>query len=98
MLLAIGSSSRLEGGEPRSAAVDSALWGLPPVEYRVLGRSSQPGAWHGHHEVATAPVPPPILSPRPVQPYAYGWFGASSHPHFHRHFVIRSVYTQWKIK
>ena len=57
-------------------------------------------------QVDAAPIPRPNAghqglgsnNGQPAQPYAYGWFGASSRQHWSRHFGYYRNYTQWSGK
>ncbi len=64
-----------------------------PVEYHVLPRAVKPHS----SEYAPASPKPQIMS-KPIQPYAYGWFGAKPQMHWHRQFGTRRSYTQWTLK
>jgi hypothetical protein len=62
-------------------------------EYRIL---KQPDS-----KQTAESVPQPaksLIMAKPVQPYAYGWFGPKSSMHWHRQFGNRRVHTQWTLK
>ena len=64
-----------------------------PHEYRTL---QSPDAKHSRENV---PLPPkPLMVSKPVQPYAYGWFGSKPSMHWHRQFGNRRIHTQWTLK
>ncbi len=72
------------------------MWGIPvPAEYRVLPRPIKP---HSRKYAPTTPTP--NLVAKPIEPYAYGWFGATqySHPQKAIHFGYRRAYTQWSYR
>ena len=86
---------------PRARALPMALhssprhfqapgWDFQPHQYLVLDRQGTKGVSH-----RSKPDNAPILQPRPVEPYAYGWFGAKMNRHPHRSFGFQHAYTQW---
>jgi hypothetical protein len=86
ILLAFSMGSALQAQSP-DASVQR------PVEYRLLPRAVKPHS----SEYAPASAAPNIVS-KPIQPYAYGWFGAKTQMHWHRQFGTRRAYTQWTLK
>lgn len=64
-----------------------------PVEYRIL---RQPDSKHSGETMPGSPKP--SIFAKPVQPYAYGWFGAKTSPHWSRQFGNRRAHTQWTLK
>lgn len=75
----------------RAQSPESMVQG--PVEYRVLPRAVKPHS--GEYAPATQK---PQMMTKPIQPYAYGWFGAKPQQHWHRQFGTRRSYTQWTLK
>jgi len=71
----------------------AGTWDAKPNQYLVLQRK------YGHQNKETAlPVLPPVLHQRPVQPYAYGWFGATMNRHPKRSFGFHKNHTQWSFE
>jgi hypothetical protein len=62
-------------------------------EYRILQQTD------ARHPPENMPqVAKPLVVAKPVQPYAYGWFGAKPSMHWHRQFGNRRTHTQWTLK
>ncbi len=71
----------------------AGTWDAKPNQYLVLQRK------YGHQNQETAlPILPPVLHQRPVQPYAYGWFGADMNRHPKRSFGFHKNHTQWSFE
>jgi hypothetical protein len=68
-------------------------WDLRPQNYLLLARPAK-----SKHEKERMPMVPPNLHELPVQPYAYGWFGANMDRHPRRSFGVRKSYTQWSFE
>lgn len=68
-----------------------AMWGTSPLHYEVLRR---PANKLGDPKPRTNA--PQVV--RPVQPYAYGWFGATPNKHWYRQFGHQSSYTQYSLR
>lgn len=65
-------------------------WDSSNQKYLVLGRSANSHlAQKNHRDKA------PVIERRPVEPYAYGWFGTKMNRHPHRSFGYQQAYTQW---
>jgi len=91
-LLSTCLTASANGQPPSQHRTSDALWGTS-VEYRVLPRPEKP---HSGHYVPAGPAPQIVA--QPIQPYAYGWFGASGPRHGYPHFGYRRAYTQWTFK
>jgi len=76
-------------------AVDS-MWGYrAPIAYQILPRPMTHFS-KGQPHSAVAPANP--IESKPMQPYAYGWFGTQYSPQWHRQFGQQSAYTQWTLR
>ncbi|MFO0923331.1 MAG: hypothetical protein U0905_12670 [Pirellulales bacterium] len=92
--IVVGFASLTMGQAPlhsQESGTDSSwLRSTSPAAYKILPRPT-------HH--ATVPATQqPTLRVRPMQPYAYGWFGTEASPDWSRHFGVKSAYTQWTRK
>jgi len=67
-------------------------WDVPPHRYLVLH-----GPANTSHRQKNQ-VRAPVLEKRPVDPYAYGWFGTKMNRHPHRSFGYQQAYTQWSFE
>ena len=65
-------------------------WDSNNQKYLVLGRSA-----NSHQSQKNQRDKAPVIERRPVEPYAYGWFGAKMNRHPHRSFGYQQAYTQW---
>lgn len=65
-------------------------WDSQPHQYLVLDKQAGKGWAH-----KSKPANPPVIERRPVEPYAYGWFGAKMNRHPQRSFGYQHAYTQW---
>jgi hypothetical protein len=65
-------------------------WDSNNQKYLVLGRSA-----NSHLAQKNQRDKAPVIERRPVEPYAYGWFGAKMNRHPHRSFGYQQAYTQW---
>ncbi len=94
--LAGGMQKETSAQTPQSpqvvSGVSEAIWlgKSSPTVYRVLPRPTLEGP------VPSSPTP--TLVARPMEPYAYGWFGAKPAPSWQRSFGINRSYTQWTLK
>jgi hypothetical protein len=79
-----------------------AMWGYAvvasnaKVPYQILERPSH----HKDKNQSSDPVGSDkiLIEKKPVQPYAYGWFGTQPSPKWSRSFGTRGNYTQWSLK
>lgn len=87
----IHSGAVISGG--RSSHYSVAGWDSNPQKYLVLDRSvnSHLGAKEKRDQA-------PLIERRPVEPYAYGWFGTKMNRHPHRSFGYQQAYTQWSFE
>ena len=83
-------------GHIRRPSQNDAMWGHQiPVNYKILPRPET----KLHQEPTHLYVAPPaMIESKPVEPYAYGWFGAKSSPHWYRQFGHQKAYTQWTLR
>jgi len=65
-------------------------WDSSKQKYLVLGRSA-----NNHLSSKLQRDQAPVIERRPVESYAYGWFGAKMNRHPHRSFGYQQAYTQW---
>jgi hypothetical protein len=73
-----------------------AMWGRPsPLQYTILPR---PATKHNRQDPNTYKAPPTQITSKPSEPYAYGWFGGTPSPHWHRQFGHQNAYTQWTLR
>jgi hypothetical protein len=81
----VGDSQAIEpvGGVFRRGGQRSvdAMWNyaIERPQYRILPRVD-------HHGKSVPASPKPVMIGRPIQPYAYGWFGVPSTPTWYRHY------------
>lgn len=68
-------------------------WDSNPQKYLVLDRSV-----NSHLGTKEKRDQAPVIERRPVEPYAYGWFGAKMNRHPHRSFGYQQAYTQWSFE
>lgn len=76
-----------------SRVFTAGAWDLRPQSYLLLARPAK-----SEHDKERMPTIPPNLHELPVQPYAYGWFGATMDRHPRRSFGVRKSYTQWSFE
>jgi hypothetical protein len=76
-----------------SRVFTDGAWDLRPQSYLLLARPAK-----SEHDKDRMPKVPPNLHELPVQPYAYGWFGATMDRHPRRSFGVRKSYTQWSFE
>jgi hypothetical protein len=76
-----------------SRVFTAGAWDLRPQSYLLLARPAK-----SEHDKERMPSIPPNLHELPVQPYAYGWFGATMDRHPRRSFGVRKSYTQWSFE
>ncbi|MEQ1829060.1 MAG: hypothetical protein ABL921_24065 [Pirellula sp.] len=72
------------------------MWGYSaPTNYKILPRPATHANKKDQHTYAASPS---AIESRPVQPYAYGWFGTKPSPQWYRSFGNRKTHTQWTLK
>ena len=73
-----------------------AMWGYKaPASYLILPRPANHFNTAQTHSYAQPRNP---VESKPIQPYAYGWFGTKYSPQWNRQFGHQSAYTQWTLK
>jgi hypothetical protein len=81
---------------------DDSLWKVVTASsptYRIVPRPlPEHTGKHLPYSTTQQPMEKPIYESRPTTPYAYGWFGPRSSPHWSRHFGYQQRYTQWSLK
>ena len=84
-----------DGARDSSSAIDG-MWGFQtPSQYKILPRPvthSNKGQPHTNLPAANN------IESKPMQPYAYGWFGTKSSPQWSRQFGHQKAYTQWTLR
>jgi len=80
---------------PTPPQVD-AMWGYrTPATYFILPR---PASHRHKNQPNTYQTPVNPVESKPIEPYAYGWFGTKYSPQWHRQFGHQKDYTQWTLK
>jgi hypothetical protein len=87
------TGSALHGIRENNRVFMTGSWDIRPQSYLLLARPAK-----SEHDKERMPAVPPNLHELPVQPYAYGWFGAKMDRHPRRSFGVRKSYTQWSFE
>ena len=72
------------------------MWGFQtPSPYKILPRT----VTHSNKGQPNTSLPVASnIESKPMQPYAYGWFGTKSSPQWSRQFGHQKAYTQWTLR
>jgi hypothetical protein len=92
---AYGQDESLKPSSTNVVNVDG-MWGFQSAAtYKVLPR---PKSHSNKGQPNTYVAPRNPIESKPMQPYAYGWFGTKPSPHWHRQFGAQAEYTQWTLR
>ena len=96
ILASLASIACAQEGMPNSSNRVDGMWGFQtPIHYNILPRPATRSN-EGHPNTFVAPIT--NIESKPIQPYAYGWFGTKKSPQWSRQFGYQKAYTQWTLR